>query len=223
MLGGAGSGNRTRHQSPFGVATGRCYTPGVTIVEILGIASGLSLLAGWRLYATVFFTGLAQRFDLWTLPPPMEALHVLTSPWVLAVSGVGFLAEFFADKIPWLDSLWDAVHTLIRPLGGALIALAVVREQTPEWQVIAFLLGGGAALLSHGVKTGTRAAINLSPEPVSNIAASTTEDAMTAGGLWFVLAHPQWALAASAGLLLLFAVLVWKLARFIRRRLKRRK
>jgi Domain of unknown function (DUF4126) len=194
----------------------------VTAVEILGIASGLSLLAGWRLYATVFVTGLVQLFGLWELPPQLASLSILTSPWVLAVSGIGFFAEFFTDKIAWLDSAWDSVHTLIRPVGGALIALAVVQEQAPEWQVLAFLLGGGAALLSHGAKAGTRAVVNTSPEPFSNVGVSLVEDGLTAGGLWLTLAHPAIAFGVASVLLLLFAWLVWKLFSFIRKRIWRR-
>ncbi len=191
----------------------------MTAVEILGIASGLSLLAGWRLYATVFLTGLVQAFGWWDLPPQLASLHILTNPWIMVAAGTGMLAEFFADKIAWLDSLWDSVHTLIRPVGGALIALAVVQEQAPEWQVLAFLLGGGAALLGHGAKAGTRAVVNTSPEPFSNIGVSVLEDGLAAGGLWLTLAHPAIALAVACGLLLLFAVIIWKLFRFVRNRL----
>jgi Domain of unknown function (DUF4126) len=190
-------------------------------VEILGIASGLSLLAGWRLYATVFITGIVQLFGLWEMPAQLASLHILTNPWILAVSGIGFAAEFFADKIAWLDSIWDSVHTFIRPVGGALIALAVVQEQAPEWQVLAFLLGGGAALLSHGAKAGTRAVVNTSPEPFSNVGVSLVEDGLSASGLWLTLAHPAIAFFVALGLSLLFAVIIWKLYRFVKKRLKR--
>jgi hypothetical protein len=190
-------------------------------VEILGIASGLSLLAGWRLYATVFVTGIVQLFGWWELPAQLASLHILTNPWILAVAGVGFIAEFFADKIMWLDSVWDSVHTFIRPVGGALIALAVVKEQAPEWQVLAFLLGGGAALLSHGAKSGTRAVVNSSPEPFSNIGVSVLEDGLAAGGLWLTLAHPAVALFVAISLLLLFVAVIWKLYRFVKKRLGR--
>jgi hypothetical protein len=190
-------------------------------VEILGIASGLSVLAGWRLYATVFITGILQLFGWWDAPPQLASLHILTNPWILGVAGLGFLAEFFADKIAWLDSIWDSAHTFIRPIGGALIALAVVQEQAPEWQVLAFLLGGGAALLSHSAKAGTRAVVNTSPEPFSNIGVSLLEDGLSAGGLWLTLAHPAIALAVALGLLLLFTLIIWKLYRFIMHRLRR--
>lgn len=185
--------------------------------ELLGIAASLSLLAGWRLYATVFFLGLAQKLNLFHLPAQVSALGVLENPWILSISGLGFVAEFFADKIPWIDSVWDGLHTAIRPVGGALLAMAVVNPNDGVWQVIAVLLGGGAALLSHGAKTGTRAAINTSPEPVSNIVMSSTEDVATAGGLWLTFAHPLVALGIAAILILLFAAIVWKAIRVVRR------
>jgi hypothetical protein len=190
-------------------------------VEILGIASGLSVLAGWRLYATVFLTGIIQLFGMWDVPPQLASLHIFTNPWILIVAGIGFVAEFFADKIAWIDSLWDSVHTFIRPVGGALIALAVVNEQAPEWQVLAFLLGGGAALLSHGAKAGARALVNTSPEPFSNIGVSVAEDGLAAGGLWLTLAHPAITVFVATALLLLFACVIWKTYRFIKKRLAR--
>ncbi len=188
--------------------------------ELLGIAASLSLLAGWRLYATVFLLGLSQKLNLFDLPQQVSALGVLENPWILGVSGIGFVAEFFADKIPWIDSIWDTLHTAIRPVGGALLAMAVVNPNDGVWQVVAVLLGGGAALLSHGAKTGTRAAINTSPEPVSNIVMSATEDVATAGGLWLAFAHPMVALVIAAVLILLFAFIVWRVVRFFRKKPK---
>jgi Domain of unknown function (DUF4126) len=188
--------------------------------EILGIAASLSLLAGWRLYATVFFLGLAQKLNLFELPAQIHALSALENPWVLGVSGLGFVAEFFADKIPWLDSAWDTLHTAIRPVGGALLAMAVINPNDTAWQVIAVLLGGSAALLSHGAKTGTRAAINTSPEPVSNIVMSTTEDVATAGGLWLTFAHPLVALGIAAVLIFVFGYIVYRFVRFFRKKPK---
>jgi hypothetical protein len=141
------------------------------------------------------------------------------------VAGLGALAELFADKIPWVDSLWDGVHTFIRPLGGALLALAVVDAQNPAWQVAAFLLGGGAALLSHSAKAGARAVINTSPEPVSNIAASTTGDVFTFGSLWLVLSHPAVAIGVAVVLLAIVAALLlvsWRVLRHAGRLLRGR-
>lgn len=128
------------------------------IIELLGLAASLSLLSGWRFYLTIFATGLAMHFQIVPLPENLQMLDVLANPWVLGISAVGAVAEFFADKIAWLDSIWDGIHTLVRPVGGALLALAIVDSSDPTWQVIAFLLGGGAAFASHATKASARAA-----------------------------------------------------------------
>ncbi|MFZ1737770.1 DUF4126 domain-containing protein, partial [Sphingorhabdus sp.] len=106
------------------------------IVEILGLAASVSLLSGWRLYLTVFATGLAMSSGYIDLPENLAMLDALANPWVIGVAGLGALAEFFADKIAWLDSIWDGLNTLIRPLGGAMLALAVVDSGDPVWQVV---------------------------------------------------------------------------------------
>jgi hypothetical protein len=187
----------------------------MTAVEILGIAASLSLLAGWRLYAAVLAAGLAVRFGGYDLPDQLTGLAVLGNPFVLAVAGIGTVAEFFADKIAWLDTIWDSVHTLVRPVGGALLALAVVSPDNAALSVIVFLLGGGAALAAHTAKAGTRAVINASPEPFSNIAASVAEDGLTAGGLWLLVAHPEWAAALAVVLLVLTGALLWWASRLL--------
>lgn len=161
------------------------------IVEILGVAGSLSLLAGWRLYLTILATGIAMHFGWLPLPEQLQALQILANPWVLGVAAIGTAAEFLADKIAWVDSAWDAIHSVIRPLGGALLALALVDSSDPAWQVIAFLLGGGGALLSHGAKATTRAVVNVSPEPFSNVAVSTSEDVATTGLLALAIAYPS--------------------------------
>ena len=112
------------------------------------------------------------------------------------------MLEFFADKVAWLDSLWDTIHTLIRPVGGALLALAIVDPSDPATQVISFILGGGGALLAHGGKAGARAVVNTSPEPVTNVAVSTVEDVATAGLLYAVYEYPYWA----AGIAIVFFI-----------------
>jgi hypothetical protein len=193
-------------------------TETLSALELLGIAASLSLLAGWRLYATVFLLGLSQKLNLFDLPQQLAALNILENPWILGVSGLGFAAEFFADKIPWIDSVWDTLHTAIRPVGGALLAMAVISPNDSVWQILVVLLGGGAALLSHGAKTGTRAAINTSPEPVSNIVMSATEDVATAGGLWLAFAHPLVALGIAALLIFLFCYIVYRFVRFFRKK-----
>ena len=196
----------------------------MTAPEIIGIAASLSLLAGWRLYAAVLAAGLAVRFGGFGLPGELAGLAVLGNGWVLGVAAAGTLAEFFADKVAIVDSVWDAVHTAVRPIGGALLAFAVVSPDNPALSVITLLLGGGAALAAHGAKAGTRAMINTSPEPVSNVVASVAEDGVTALGLWLVFAHPQWAAALAAVLLVAVAGLLWLAARAIgslRRRWRR--
>lgn len=175
------------------------------IIEILGIAGSVSLLAGWRLYLCVLATGIAMRLGALPLPEHLAALQILANPWVMGVAGTAAFCEFFADKILWLDTAWDAVHTLIRPLGGALLALAVVDPSDPALQVIAFILGGSGALLAHSGKAGARALVNTSPEPFSNVAVSTTEDVVTAGLLYLAYEYP---LAAVAIALLLIAATV---------------
>ncbi len=177
------------------------------IVEIIGLAGSVSLLSGWRLYLCTFAVGLAMRFGWVALPEHVSGLDILANPWVLGISGVGLIAEFFADKVPWIDSLWDGVHTLVRPIGGALLAMAIVDADSTGWQVASLLLGGSAALLTHGAKAGTRAVANASPEPFSNIALSTGEDVATGGLLVLALANPV-AAVVIAILLVIAAVAV---------------
>lgn len=188
------------------------------IAEILGIAASVSLLSGWRLYLCVLATGLAMHFGVLALPEHLQALQVLANPWVMGAAGLAAFLEFFADKVLWLDSLWDTIHTVIRPLGGALLALAVIDPSDPATQVIAFLLGGGASLLAHGGKASARAVVNTSPEPFSNIAVSTTEDVITGGLLYLAYAYPLVA-GGVAVVLLALAVLLLIAARRVLRRL----
>jgi hypothetical protein len=170
--------------------------------QIIGVTASISLLSGWRLYLCTFATGLAMRFGWLTMPENLHALDVLANVWVIALAGLGAVMEFFADKIPWLDSIWDAVHTLVRPVGGAVLALALVDPADPFWQVVIFLLGGGGALLTHGAKAGARAVINTSPEPFSNVAVSSGGDLLTAGALGVVLTNPGAAIFVAAIILL---------------------
>ncbi len=172
------------------------------------MAASFSLLAGWRLYATVLVVGLAMRFDVVPLPEQLATLQVLGSPWVIGAAAIGAVAEFLADKIAWVDSAWDGIHTAVRPLGGALLALAIVDPGEPVWQIVTLLLGGGSALLSHGAKASARAAVNMSPEPVSNVVMSGAEDIGTTAALLAALANPVVALAI-VGLMLVLTIAVF--------------
>ncbi|HET9640055.1 MAG TPA: DUF4126 domain-containing protein [Allosphingosinicella sp.] len=180
----------------------------MSAVEIVGLAASVSLLAGWRLYFCVFVTGLAMKTGWIELPTHLSALTALANPWVLGAAFAGLVAEFFADKILWLDSAWDAVHTFVRPVGGALLALAIVDAGDPAWQVLAFLLGGGGAFLAHSAKASSRALVNVSPEPVSNVIVSSVEDVATGGLLALALAYPIAALGVAVVLLGLVVLLL---------------
>jgi hypothetical protein len=162
----------------------------MTAVELIALASSVSLLAGWRLYLVTLVTGLAMRFGWIALPEQLHALDVLASSWIIGIAALGTLAEFFADKIAWVDSAWDAIHSVIRPLGGALLSMAIIDSGDPGWQVASFLLGGAAALTAHAGKAGARALVNASPEPFSNVVVSTAEDVTTAGLLALAIANP---------------------------------
>lgn len=186
------------------------------ILEILGVAGSLSLLAGWRLYLTILATGVAMHFGWLPLPEHLKALQVLANPWVLGVATIGTLAEFFADKIAWVDSAWDTIHGLIRPLGGALLALALVDTSNPAWQVAAFILGGGGALLSHSAKATTRAVVNISPEPFSNAAVSTGEDVATGGLLALAIAYPPLAIVIAIAMVIAAVIVIIALRRLLR-------
>ena len=188
----------------------------VGIVEILGVAGSLSLLAGWRLYLTILATGIAMHFGWLPLPDHLESLRILANPWVLGVAAVGTIAEFLADKVAWVDSAWDSLHSFIRPLGGALLALALVDSSDPAWQVVAFLLGGGGALLSHGAKATTRAVVNISPEPYSNAVVSTGEDVATGGLLALAIAYPPIAIVIAVLMLVAAVIVIIVLRRLLR-------
>ena len=186
-------------------------------VELVALAASVSLLAGWRLYLVVFATGLSMKFGWVALPDQLRALDVLANNWIVGIAGVGALAEFFADKIAWVDSAWDAVHSVIRPMGGALLSLAIVDSADPSWQVASFLLGGGAAFIAHAGKAGARTLVNASPEPFSNVIVSTAEDVATGGLFALAIANP---IAAALIAIILVLLSLW-LVIAARRALKR--
>ncbi len=178
----------------------------MSAVELIALASTVSLLAGWRLYLVTFAVGIAMKFGWLARPDQLRALDVLANNWIIGVAALGALAEFFADKIAWVDSVWDAIHSVVRPLGGALLSLAIVDAGDPAWQVGSFLLGGGAALLAHAGKAGARTLVNASPEPFSNVIVSTGEDVATGGLLALAIAYP---VAAAAIALALVGLSLW--------------
>jgi hypothetical protein len=182
-------------------------------LETLGFALGTSFASGLNVYATVAAAGLFQRFGIVQLPEPLQ---VLANPFVLGIAIALFLVEFVADKIPYVDSAWDAVHTFIRPPAAALLAYSSFGQVPEEWKVGASLLAGGVALTSHGAKATSRAAANASPEPVSNWALSILEDGLAVFLVWLAAEHP----ILTAGLVVLLvtvAVLViWKLYGYLK-------
>ena len=189
----------------------------MTGIELVALAASTSLLAGWRLYLVPLVTGLAMKFGYVALPEQLQALDVLANNWVLGIAAIGTAAEFFADKIAWVDSAWDSVHGFIRPLGGAMLSLAIVDAGDPAWQIVSFLAGGGAALVAHAGKAGARTLVNASPEPYSNMVVSTGEDVATVGLLALAIANPIAAAIVAAILVLLSIWLVMKARRAIGR------
>ena len=167
-------------------------------LHLLGVALGLACLAGINLYLTVFATGLAIHFHWITLAPDFQSLKALGDPVIIAIAGILYFLEFLADKIPWIDSAWDAVHTVIRPIGGALLAIQVLGHPSPTFTVIVALLAGGTSLITHTAKAATRLASNTSPEPFSNIALSFGEDVAVLGGLALIHYNPALALSIFA-------------------------
>jgi len=193
-------------------------TDSLDTAQLIAIASVLGFASGIRLYLVLFAVGLAGYLQWVPLP---AGLQLLAQPWVLGASGLMMAVEFFADKIPALDSLWDTVHTLIRIPAGAALAAALFGGDSAAWATVAALLGGSLAATSHFTKAGSRALINTSPEPFSNVVASSAEDVLAGGLLLLVLTYP-WVAAGVVLLLVLLALwLLPKLARFVVRLLRR--
>ena len=180
------------------------------LAALLALAAGLGWASGLRLYTTLFVVGLAGRMGWIVLP---DGLRLLEHPWVLGAAGVMLFVEFFADKIPLLDSVWDTVHNFIRIPAGAALAAMVFGGQGIEWQTAMALLGGTLAAGTHLSKAGARAMINTSPEPFSNIAASFGEDMVVLSGIWLMFAHPWLMLALLMGMVVL---IVWLLPKIWR-------
>jgi hypothetical protein len=186
--------------------------------QLLAIAAALGWASGLRLYAVVFLTGLAGFMGWVDLP---AGLKVLQHPAMLGASGLMLFIEFFADKIPGVDTLWDLVHTLVRIPAGAALAASVFGADQGTWAMVAALLGGTLAATSHVAKATTRAAVNTSPEPFSNIALSLLGDGIVPIALWLSWSHPLVFFAALAVALVVMVALVWLLAKFLRQLVRR--
>lgn len=190
------------------------------VLQKLGVALGFATLAGLNLYLTVFATSLAIYNGWLVLTPEYASLQVLGHPAVMIVAGVMYFLEFFADKVPWVDSLWDLVHTAVRPLGGAFLALKTLGNPDPVFDVVTALLGGGVTLAVHGAKAGTRLVANGSPEPFSNVALSLTEDVAVVGGLGLLAYsyhhHPWLPLLVFGVILLTLLYVTPRVFRFVR-------
>jgi len=184
----------------------------MSFISTLAIAMGSAWVSGINLYAAVATLGLLSRFASLELP---GELHVLTSWWVIGVAAALYIVEFFADKIPLVDSTWDVVHTFIRVPAGAVLAATAFGDFDKSVQVIAFLLGGGLALTSHGTKAATRAMVNTSPEPVSNIVLSTLEDILAVGSILLSVFLPVLLFVVVAAGLIISALVMPKVLRFL--------
>lgn len=181
----------------------------------LGHALAFAVGAGINLYATVLVIGLASRFDWVNLPNSFEPL---ASSWVIGGAAALFVLEFLADKIPWIDSLWDAIHTLIRPIGAAVVAVAALGPASPGMEVAAALLGAAIGASTHAAKAGTRLAVNASPEPASNIAVSLVEDGFVVGLVLLLLTHPLLGLGLALLALMTILIVLGLLVRLFLRR-----
>jgi len=184
------------------------------MTNLISAVLGISFAAGLNTYATVLALGLMHRFGVVHLP---QGLDIVGTAPVLIAATVLYGVEFLADKIPWIDSVWDGIHSVIRPAAGALLAYGVVGNVDPQWQVIATLVGGGVALASHSAKASTRAVANVSPEPVSNWALSLAEDGLSFVLVWLTAAHPIVALVLTLLLVTIAALIIWKVSRLLRR------
>jgi hypothetical protein len=187
-------------------------------VETLGLALGAGFSSGLNLYATIATLGLLQRFGVIHLPVPLQ---VLSHPWILGIAITLYAIEFLADKIPYVDTVWDAIHTVIRPPAAALLAYSAAVSAPPEWRWGAALLAGGVALTSHGTKASARAAVNTSPEPFSNWTLSFGEDVLAVWLTWMATAHPRATIVVVVLLVAFAAFLLFHLFRFLRSALQR--
>jgi hypothetical protein len=192
----------------------------VNTLSTLGIAMGSAWLSGINLYAVVLTLGLLQRFKLAHLPGDLSAL---SEWWVIALAGVLYLVEFIADKIPAIDTAWDAIHTFIRIPAGAVLAASAFAHFDPSVRLAALLIGGGVALSSHGMKAATRVAVNTSPEPFSNIIVSLAEDAVAFSSTLLMVFHPVVILVVVTVFVIMAIWLVPRILRALRRLFQRKR
>jgi hypothetical protein len=188
------------------------------MTNLLSAILGLSFAAGLNAYATVLALGLMQRLGIIDLP---QGLAIVATTPIMVVAALMYAIEFVADKIPFVDSIWDGLQTVIRPATGALLAYSVVGNVAPQWQIIAALVGGGVALTSHAAKASTRAAANVSPEPFSNWFLSLAEDALSFVIVWLTGSHPLFALTLVLVLGITAVFIIWKLSHLARRAFRR--
>lgn len=184
------------------------------VLQQLGLALGAAFSAGLNVYATVALLGAAEYFNLFDLP---AGLGIIGHPVVIFGASALFFIEFFADKVPWVDSIWDGIHTFIRPAAGAALSLGIFSDMPDTWKVVAALVGGTVALTSHGAKASTRVAANTSPEPFSNWVLSVIEDVLAIGITTLAMTHP----ILAGGIVLLLLVLAFLIIRGILRFFRR--
>jgi hypothetical protein len=185
-------------------------------IALIGSTLGVGFVSGIRLYATVLALGLAIRFGLFHLSPAQHSLGILASWPVLIAAAIAYAAEFFADKVPWIDTVWDSFHTFIRPLGAVLIAASLLGSIDPALRLTLVILTGGVALASHSAKAATRVGINHSPEPFTNIGASLAGDVFAPTALWLSFSHPLIILVCIAIFIAFFLWMAPKIFRLIR-------
>lgn len=182
-------------------------------MNLISTLLGVSVASGLNLYATVLAMGILQRLGILHLPPTVSAVASLP---VMVAAGILYAVEFVVDKVPFLDTIWDGLHTVIRPLCAAFLAFAMVGHVDPQWQILAALVGGSLALTSHAAKASTRAAVQVSPEPVSNWFLSVAEDGISFVLVWLVGTHPLIGLVVVLLLVAAAVAIVWKVSRAVR-------
>ena len=183
-------------------------------LQLLGLALGTAFAAGLNVYATVAILGASQYFHLFALP---AGLGILGHPVVILGAAVLFFIEFFADKVPYVDTVWDSIHTLVRPIVAAGLSFGIFSGMPEAWKILAALVGGSVALTSHGAKAVTRTAANTSPEPFSNWILSVLEDAVAVGLTALAMSHPIIAGIIAVALVVLAVLVIRRVVRFFKR------